>query len=113
MITNKSQDKIVKILKATGTTANWWSQLNISPRLYIQTKYKDRKIYVSFDDAEFLHGPKLNVYINNCGQPLKWYVSQQKIMIDSLQREFGLIVAMSRHLDNQPITNDVRTMVKA
>lgn len=69
--------KLNQIAELIGGKA--WGAANGKPRIYFQSA-KDRKVFFSFPDFDGteLGGARLDVFIDDSGQPANWYASQKQ-----------------------------------
>lgn len=70
---------------ATVTGGKAWGLDKGKARVYFKASRRDTSIFLDFADytSDNLGGAVLKVFIEACGQPGAWYVSQKRIIMDN------------------------------
>ena len=98
MITNETQEFEARVQTQLGERAalvggKAWGVAKGKPRIYLPSR-KDIKIFVEYPDyptgadADLLGGPKLCVFVDECGQHANWYKAEREKAVRSNRRAF-------------------------
>lgn len=96
---HNSQDELNKLAEIIGGKP-WGYQKNL-PRIYMDAKRRDAKVFFAFPDWTFgqLGGATLMVYVDDCGQSAQWYESQKQQIRDRFRNAFLALAAGVENLE--------------
>ena len=110
MVLNPAQAAVAQVFEylenPTGSlySGRWWGRDGVhAERWYFQCGRKDVKAYLGFSNPATLADCRLNIYIEDCGQHARWYVSQRASLETYFKAAERAIQVLSMELSANPL----------